>query len=214
MVSQRRLFQSIPWAWAAAWALASTGMIISDGYSDPNRGWTAAYVLGFAGWLIGASVTIGYVHRQYGANGYITALRISGWSIEAFVAVVLGYSWLQTWNGGYWGPIVAAALGGAIGGALTLPVRSPSSLVTIAGKSLLSAFSWGVTFLVFQTLAFYAGYILVQLTVNQLVPVVGNIWAGVPGWAIPAALCGLHAAMLASRSLRSSERMPGLSPGD
>ena len=93
-------------------------MVISDVYSSPNRGWTAAYVLGFAGWTIGAAVTIDYVRRQFGANGYLTALSIAGWAIGAFIALVLGFSWMYMWNGGYWGPIVAAALGGAIGGGL------------------------------------------------------------------------------------------------
>ncbi len=209
MISQRRMFQSIPWAWAAGWTLVSTGMVISDGYSNPNRGWTAAYVLGFAGWALGAAVTISYIRLQLGKNNYATALSVAGWAVGALVAVVLGLSWLQTWDAGYWGPIMAAAFGGAIGGAFTIPVQSPPSLAKIVGASLLGALRWGATFLVFQTLAFYAGYIISQLTVNQLVPIVGNIWAEVPGWALPAGVCGLLAALLASRSLRVTGRVSG-----
>ena len=40
----------------------------------------------------------------------------------------------------------------------------------MVGTSLLGAFSWGVMFLVFQTLAFYAGYILSALMVEQAGP--------------------------------------------
>ena len=42
------------------------------------------------------------------------------------------------------------------------------------------AISWGAMFLIFQTLAFYAGYILSALTVNRLVPLLGNTWADRP----------------------------------
>jgi len=37
-------------AWAAAWAMASLGMVLSDVYSQPNRGLGAAFILGFVGW--------------------------------------------------------------------------------------------------------------------------------------------------------------------
>jgi hypothetical protein len=207
------MYQLISWAWAAGWFLVSMGMTISDVYSSPNRGLTIAYVMGFAGWAIGAAVTINYMQHQFVTNVYITGLSMAGWTVGALVAVALGLYWLQTWDAGFWGPIVAAAIGGAIGGALTLPIRYPSSLATIVRRSLWGAFSWGVMFLVFQVLAFYAGYILSALTVNRLVPIVGNIWAEVPGWALPAGLAGLHAAWLASRSLRSKEgRLGQLKP--
>ena len=209
MTHSPRNYQLIAWAWAAGWALVSTGMMIADIYSSPERDFTAAYVLGLAGWAIGSAVTIVYVRRQYGTNVYITGLSIAGWVAGALVAVVLGLFWLQTWDAGFWGPIVGAAIGGAIGGALTLPLRLPASLATIVLRSLWGALSWGVTFLIFQTLAFYAGYILSALTVNRLAPILGNIWAEVPGWAVPAGLGGLHAAMLASRSLRVTRREPG-----
>jgi hypothetical protein len=185
-------------------------MVISDVYSTPNRGWVAAYVLGFIGWTIGAAVTIAYVRRQFGANGYLTALSIAGWAIGAFTALVLGFSWMFMWNGGFWGPIVAAALGGAIGGGLTLPLRSPSSLLSLVSASLLGAFSWGVMFLIFQTLAFYAGYLLSALMVYRLGPIIGySWWIELPGWVVPAGICGLLAAQLASMSLRISSRVPG-----
>ncbi len=203
MVNQRRNYQLIAWAWGAGWLLVSMGLVLSDVYSSPNRGLTAFYVLGFAGWAIGAAFTIHYVRQPMGANVYLTGLSIAGWAAGALVALVLGFSWMQIWNGGFWGLIVAAAIGGAIGAGLTFPLRSSSSPMSIVGRSLWRAFSWGVLFLVFQTLAFYAGYILSQLTVNQLVPIIGDTWAEVPGWAVPAGLAGLHAAMLASRSLRS-----------
>jgi hypothetical protein len=211
MTHRRQIIHPIAWAWAAGWVLVSTGMVISDVYSSPNRGWTAAYVLGFAGWTIGAAVTIAYVRRQFGANGYLTALSIAGWAIGAFTALVLGFSWMFMWNGGFWGPIVAAALGGAIGGGFTLPLRSPSSLLSLVSASLLGAFSWGVMFLIFQTLAFYAGYLLSALMVYRLGPITGYVWwVELPGWVVPAGICGLLAAQFASMSLRITSRVPGL----
>jgi hypothetical protein len=211
MTHRRQIIHPIAWAWAAGWVLVSMGRVISDVYSSPNRGWTAAYVLGFAGWTIGAAVTIDYVRRQFRANGYLTALGIAGWSIGAFTALVLGFSWMFIWNGGYWGPIVAAALGGAIGGGLTLPLRSPSSLLSVVSASLLGAFSWGAMFLIFQTLAFYAGYLLSVLMVYRLSPIIGyNWWIDLPGWVVPAVICGLLAAQLASMIFRITGRAPGL----
>lgn len=215
MTPRRRIIHPIAWAWAVGWVLVSTGMVISDVYSSPNRGWMAAYVLGFAGWAIGAAGTVSFVQRQYGANGYLTALSIAGWAIGAFTALVLGFSWMFMWNGGYWGPIVAAALGGAIGGGLTLPLRSPSSLLSLVSASLVGAISWGVMFLIFQTLAFYAGYLLSAVMVYRLGPIIGyNWWIELPGWVVPAGICGLLAAQLASMSLRITGRMPGLSQSD
>ncbi len=205
MTNRQPKIQFIAWAWAASWILASLGQAISDVYSSPNRGLIGFYVLGFAGWAIGAAVTIDYVRRQFEANGYVIALSVAGWGIGALVAVMLGLFWMETWNLGFLGLPVAAALGGTIGGALTLPVRSLSSPATLVRASVRGAFSWGATFLIFQVLALYAGYILVQMTVNPLVPIIGNIWAKVPGWALPTGLGGLHAAWLASRSLRSNK---------
>jgi hypothetical protein len=92
-------------------------------------------------------------------------------------AVLLGFSWLITWNTGYWGPIVAAVLGGGIGGGFTLSVLSPSSLISVVVASLWGAFRWATLFLVFQTLASYAGYVLSILTIYKLIPIVGDIWA-------------------------------------
>src|SRR4030042_481170 len=147
MINHRRNYQLIAWAWGAGWLLVSMGTAISGVYSNPNSGLTAAYVLGFAGWIIGAAVTIHYVRQQFGKNVYLTGLSIAGWAV------------------------------GALG--------------------------WGVMFLIFQTLAFYAGYILTALSVNRLAPLLGDTWATVPGWAVPMGLAGLHAAMLASRALPS-----------
>jgi hypothetical protein len=215
MTHRRQIIHPIAWAWAAGWVLVRTGMVISDVYSSPNRGWTAAYLFGFAGWAIGATVTIGYVRRQFGANGYLTALSISGWAIGAFTALVIGFSWMFMWNGGFWGPIVAAALGGAIGSGLTLPLRSPSSLLSLVSASLLGAFSWGAMFLIFQTLAFYAGFILSTLLWSRLGPITGYVWwVELPGWVMPAGICGLLAAQLASMSLRIAGHAPGVFPTD
>jgi len=211
MIHQRRNYQLIAWAWGAGWFLVSMGMVISAAYSKPDRGLTTAYVLGLSGWIMGAAVTILFVRKQYAANVFLTGLSIAGWAVGAFVAVILGLSWLHTWDAGFWGPIIGAAIGGAIGGASTLPLRLPASIATIVLRSLWGALSWGASFLVFQTLAFYAGYILSALTVNSLVPILGDVWAEVPGWTVPAGLAGLHAAMLASRTLRGNEQKPGLS---
>ena len=88
MINHRRNYQLIAWAWGAGWLLVSMGMAISGVYSSPNSGLTAAYVLGFAGWTIGAAVTIHYVRQQFGKNVYLTGLSIAGWAVGAFVAVV------------------------------------------------------------------------------------------------------------------------------
>jgi len=196
----------VAWAWAAGWVLVSMGQTISDVYSLPNRGLTALYVLGFAGWAIGATGTIRYVRHRFGADVYVIALSVAGWGVGSLVAVVLGLFWMQTWNMGFLAMIVSPALGGALGGALTLPMRSLSSPATIVRASVRGAFSWGAAFVVFQFLAFYAGYILMQMTVNQLVPIAGAALATVPGWALPAGVGGLLAGWLASRSLQVTER--------
>ncbi len=183
------------------------GQVILYVYStNPNDISPVTYVLGFAGWAIGAAGTIRYVRHRFGADAYVIALSVAGWSVGALVAVVLGLFWLQTWNVAFFGPIVGVALGGAIGGALTFPMQSLSSPATIVRASVRSAFSWGLAFLVFQILAFYAGYILMLITAVPLAPIVGWVWAEVPGWALPAGVGGLLAALLASRSLQITER--------
>ena len=113
--------------------------------------------------------------------------------------------WLAEWNRGYWGPILSAALGGTVGGAFTLPLRSLSSPTTAVRLGLQSAFAWGASFLLFQVLGFYAGYILLQMTIDPLVPIVGHPFAGVAGWAVPAGLGGFLAARSASRHPQPSE---------
>jgi hypothetical protein len=176
------------------------------GYSLPNRGLTALYVFGFAGWTIGAAGTIRYVRHRFGADVYIIALSVAGWVVGALVAVVLGLFRAETWNVGFLGLIVGPAVGGAIGGALTLPMRSPSSPATIVRASVRGALSWGAAFLVFQFLAFYTGYILMLMTAVPLASIVGWVWATVPGWALPAGVCGFLAARLACRYSQLNER--------
>jgi len=207
MVNRRPKLISVAWAWAAGWVLASMGQLILYMYStNPNDISPAVYVLGFAGWVIGAAGTIRYVRHRFEADVYVIALSVVGWGVGALVAVVLGLFWLQTWNVAFFGPIVGAAIGGAIGGAFTLPMRSLLSPATIVRDSVRGAFSWGLAFLVFQILAFYAGYILMLITAVQLAPIVGWVWAEVPGWLLPAGVFGLLAALLASRSLQITER--------
>jgi hypothetical protein len=115
--------------------------------------------------------------------------------------VIVGLVWLQEWDAGYWGPIVGAAVGGAVGGGFTRPIRAGSGEITIWRSSVAAALSWGSAFLVFQVFAFYVGYILVQVTVDPLVPIVGHIAAKIPGWVVPAALGGWAATRLALPSL-------------
>lgn len=201
-MTNQRLYRSIPWAWAATWVLVSMGQVVSDLYSRPNRGLTTWYVLGFAGWAIGAVSIIGYVRRRYEANGAVIALSAAGWGAGAFVALVLSLVWAEKMNPPFFAIILGPALGGAIGGALTFPLRSISAPGAVVRASLRGALSWGISFLVFQVLAFYAGYILTTVTVNPLVPILGHIWAKFPGWALPAGVGGYLAALLASRSLR------------
>jgi hypothetical protein len=178
-------------------------MVISDVYSIPNRGMTAAYVLGFAGWAVGAAGTIIHLRQNFQATTAVLALAIAGWAIGAWIALPVGFAWLKVWEPGFWGPIVSTAIGGAIGGSMTLPMRSLSPAAVVARNSALGALNWGGSFLIFQALAFYAGYILVQLTVNPLLPLLGHEAAKVPGWALPAGLAGLAAGRLASRFLQA-----------
>jgi len=206
MIKQQKKFWSIAWAWAAGWVLLSMGQVISGVYNSPNNGLTAFHVLGFTGWGIGAAGTIRYVRQRFGVDVYVTALSAAGWCIGALVAVALWLFWAdkaETWQIGFLGPIVGPGLGGAIGGAFTLPMRVLSSPAAIARASLLGALSWGAAFLVFQFLAFYAGYILMLITAGLLAPIVGWVWAQVPWWALPAGVGGFLAALLASLSLRS-----------
>lgn len=207
MITQRRKFNTIAWGWAAGWALALSGQALSDVFSNPNRGLTAYYVLGFVGWAIGAAGTIQFIRQRFGADGNVTALSAAGWGLGALTALVFGLTWMQTWNLGFLGSPVAAALGGTIGGALTLPLRSLPAPARIVRACLWGALSWGGAFLVFQILAFYAGYILVVLTAARLAPFIGYAWAIVPGWAIPAGLGGLAAGWLASKALLGSARL-------
>jgi hypothetical protein len=209
MITQRPKFQSVAWTWAAGWMLVSLGVVLSGVYNSPNRGLTAFYGLGFAGWVIGAAGTIRYVHQRFGADARMIALSAVGWGGGALVAVLLGLFWMFRWDTGFLGPLLAAALGGAIGGAFTLPLRSLSSPAAMLRMSLRGAFSWGLAFLVFQFLAFYAGYILMQLTINPLLPLLGEVWAGVPGLALPAGVCGFTSALLAllaSKWIQINER--------
>jgi hypothetical protein len=202
-------FHSVTWAWALGWLLASMGQVLSGVYNLPNRGLTAFYLLGFAGWAIGAAGTLRYMRLRFGAEARVVALSAAGWMAGALSALVLGLFWMSTWNIGFLGPPVAVALGGAIGGGLTLPMRSFSSPAAIVRASLRGTFNWGLAFLVFQILMFYASYILVQWTVNPLVPILGEVWAEVPGWGLPACLGGFLAALLAmldSRWVHLTER--------
>jgi len=199
MINRQRMFQSVAWAWAAGWVLVSMCYVVADVSSLPNRGLAAIYGLGFAGWTIGAAGTISYVRHRFGADVYVIALSVAGWGVGALVAVVL-------LSVGFQGLIVGAALGGAIGGGLTLPMRSPSSSATIVRASVRRAFNWGVSFLVFQFLAFYIGYFLLLMAAAPLASIVGWGWAKAAVWALPAGVGGFLAARLASRSLHFTER--------
>jgi hypothetical protein len=152
----------------------------------------AAYSFGIAGWIIGAAGTIRYL-RRCGSTPSVVVFCAAGWSAGALVAVLLGQAWLADWRLGYWGPIVSAALGGSVGGAFTLHVESESAV----SQRLQSALRWGASFLFFQAVAFYVGYILLQMTIDPLVPIVGHVTAGVVGWAVPAGFGGFFAARLA-----------------
>ena len=111
--------------------------------------------------------------------------------------VVAGQVWLREWEAGYWGPIVSGALGGAIGGALTLPLASLASGRAVMRGSMRRALRWGAAFFAFQAVAFYAGYFFMEVTVDALVPLAGHIGAKVPGWVLPALVCGMCAGHLA-----------------
>jgi hypothetical protein len=175
------------------------GLVLSDANSTPDVALTA-YVLGFAGWLIGGLGTAHDLRRRFDSDPTVTVLCLTGWGVGSLPAVLFGLEWLHTWNGGYWGPIVGVALGGAIGGALTLPVRSlpdasPARLLWLVVRG---AVGWGAAFLALQTVSFYIGYILTEMTVDPLVAIIGHGWSKVPGMVVPAAFCG-H---IAARSVR------------
>jgi hypothetical protein len=201
MADIQQKFPSISWAWAAGWFIASLGQSLSDVYSNPNRGLAAYYVLGFAGWAIGATGTIRYMTQKFRVDGNVSVLSAAGWGFGALASLVLGLSWAYTWNLGFLGLPLGVALGGAIGGALALPMRSLSSPLHVVLRGVLGALTWGGSFLVFQVLAFYAGYFLMALTVNGLAPIIGWTWAKAPGWAIPAGIGGFLAAQIASKLL-------------
>ena len=202
MSHQRGRIWSVGLAWAAGWLLVSLGQAISDVYSSPNRGSTALYVLGLAGWAVGAAGTLRFLRRRFGADGSVTANSAAGWAAGALVAVVLGTHWLFTWNAGFIGVIAGPALGAVIGGASTLPVRSLPPAGVALRASLLGMFAWGGVFLLFQTAAFYAWYILYATMGNSLYQSVGPVWALIIVGIIPAGiggfLAGLNAALLLS----------------
>jgi hypothetical protein len=206
MIHQRGKILPVALAWAAGWLLVSLGQAISDVYSSPKRGLTAVYVLGLAGWAIAAAVTIRYVRRQFGADGHVTALSAAGWAAGALVAVVMGTHWLFTWNAGFFGLIAGPALGAVIGGAFTLPMRSLSPAGVILRASLLGAFIWGLVFLIFQTVAFYAWYFLFAKTVNSLYRTVGPVWALIIVGIFPAGIGGFLAGLIAASTLAFSGR--------
>ncbi len=201
-------FQAVLWAWAAGWALVSIGQQLWGVYDSPTRGVAPYLIFGIAGWALGAIFTIRYVRQRFGADGRLAAFGAVGWGLGALVAMLLGLSLVQTWDAGFLGLIVAPALGATIGGAFTITRRSSSPAAIVAG-SLRGALGWGLSFLLFELLAFYAGYILSAVSINLLAPSLGDPWAKVPGWALPAGAGGYAAALVAlfaTKLLQVSER--------
>jgi hypothetical protein len=166
-------------------------MVLSDVYSRPNRGMGAAFILGFVGWGLGAAGTIQHLRKRHRPAHTRVILAVIAWIIGASIAVIAGLTWLETFSPGFIGPILSAALGGVIGGSMTVPRSS------VRG-SLNGALRWGTSFLLFQFVAFYAGYFLMQMTVDPLIPILGHVWAKAFGWVLPAAVCGFLAARLIS----------------
>lgn len=199
MSDRRDDVRSIAWAWAAGWVLVSIGQAISDVYSSPNRGLTAYYVLGLAGWIIGAAGTIRFVFRQFKAGASVLALSAAGWTAGSLMAVVWGLSLVERGDAGFWGLIAGPVLGGAIGGALTLPMQSLASPGRITRAILRGAFGWGAAFLVVQILAFYTWYMLYMLTADPLSKLFGPIWGAVIAGVLPAGLGGWLAGWAAAR---------------
>jgi hypothetical protein len=200
MRPQKPKLLSVSLAWGIGWLLVSLGQTISNALSIPNSGMTAAYLLGFAGWGIGAVATIRYVHHKFATGRSAIVLSAIGWGIGAFVAVVLMPSVARLAENamlGFLGPTGSPILGSVIGGAFTLSSKSSMSRTSVAGAVMRGALSWGISFLVFQYLAFLSGYILLLLTATRLEPIVGYPWASVPGWAIPAAFGGGLAGLIA-----------------
>ena len=202
MNTRKQPHNMIPWAWAVGWMLVSLGMVISDVFSRPSRGMAAYSLLGFAGWAVGAAGTIFFVRRRYEAGSAVLLLSALGWVLGGLAALVLGASWMTQWNVGFLASPVAIAIGGAAGGGLTLPMRIIASPGAVARNVIRGAIVWGLTFLLFQVLAFYTGYFLMILTVNWLHPMVGDLWAKAPGWALPAGICGFFAGWVVSKMLR------------
>lgn len=201
-------FRSVLWAWAAGWALVSVGQQLWGVYDSPTRGVVPYLIFGIAGWALGAAFTIRYVRQRFGADSRLAVISAVGWGTGALVAMVLSLFLVQTWDAGFLGLIVAPALGATIGGAFTITRRSSSVAAIVAG-SLRCALGWGFSFLLFQLLAFYAGYILSAVSINLLAPVLGDPWAKVPGWALPAGAGGYAAALVAlfaTQLLQVSER--------
>ena len=199
MTGRRVAARSIAWAWAAGWLLVSLGQAISDVYSSPNRGLTAYYILGLAGWIVGAAGTLRFVHRRFNAGALVLALGAAGWIIGALLAVVWGLSLAEKGAAGFWGLIAGPVLGGGIGGALTLPLQSLAPPRKLALALLRGAFGWGAAFLVLQILAFYAWYMLYMLTADPLSNIFGPILGAVIAGLLPAGLGGWLAGWAAAR---------------
>jgi hypothetical protein len=209
MNQTQRKYLSVTWAWAAGWLLVSIGQQIWGVNNLPNQGLAPLFILGFGGWAIGAVFTIRYMRQRFDADVRVTALRSVGWGAGALVAVLLGWYLAQSWDAGFLGLLVAPAIGALIGGALTLPVQFPASWSTVVRASLRGAFSWGLSFLVFEFLSFYLSYFFSTLMENLLAPSLGEIWASIIGWGLPAAAGGYAAALVAlfgSKLLRIRER--------
>ncbi len=201
-------FQSVLWAWAAGWVLVSVGQQLWGVYDSPTRGVAPYLIFGIAGWALGAAFTIRYVRQRFGADSRLAVIGAVGWGIGALVAMLVGLSLVQTWDAGFLGLIVAPALGATIGGAFTITMWSSSPAAIVAG-SLRGALGWGFSFLLFELLAFYAGYILSAVSINLLAPSLGDPWAKIPGWALPAGAGGYAAALVAlfaTKLLQVSER--------
>ena len=185
-------------SWGLGWAIASVSVGL-DFYSVPNRALAAASLVGLAGWGVGAAGTIHDLRRRFGSTFGTQLLCAIGWALGALVNVAIIATGLEHWNPGFVALIVGPAVGGAIGGAFTLPPATTPSSRLPAGplrRAAESAVCWGTGFLVFSFVSFYAGYILGQMTIDPLVPILGPAMARTFGWALPAALGGYAAARI------------------